>query len=148
MVLVEDVEREFTLLNPGSIRDIFTRKTPPPLRKLSSPLSLPQHAFQCVHVQLREDGTSDRCFQNVVRAQNGYLCKDHQKGIDFSVRNNSWIPERDKEQEIVESIILSEQREIAQIERQVVVFSSRGEKIQFVRGLRMKTEVFYDEGGY
>lgn len=110
MVTFEDQVHEFTLLNPGSVFDIYNRRLPI-ARKGVGPLDLPTDDRQCAHVNWdTETQFHVRC-QNDVRVDapgHGYLCMEHNIALVLKSKGKA----RNQNAEHVESIIQTDFRAI------------------------------------
>lgn len=113
MMMHTEVERELTLLNPGTIADVFTRRHHnAPKKAAHDPMGIPQDPKQCVHVEYEEvsEGSyAKRCLDNAsLLSPNGWLCAYHSNVLDNAVRLRSRASNRDRDAETITSILTIE----------------------------------------
>ena len=104
----------------GSINSIFNRPKAQPAKKAYDPLGLPEIKSQCVHLEfeeLSEGFDRVRCLDNAVKGRSGFLCATHQETLFYQPVRRVW---RDYDQEVVESIIKTETKALAGVQREVV----------------------------
>ena len=113
----------FIPLAPGTIADLFSRKRNPPSQKVYDPLGLPRISTQCAHVNVldKPEGGYDYigCTDDAdLTGRHGWLCQKHANSLGLLVRRQTSY--RNKDQEIVESILATEARAFRDGTREII----------------------------